>query len=175
MKGPARGEAAFVKLFSTIFAVALTGCSMLHGHAAVQVGQPLPQMTFTGLDGAKIALAPAAGRVTFVNVFATWCPPCKAETPDLTAFADAYGSKGVDVVGIDQEETAAQVRAFADSYHIKYPMIIDTGRATKDILGARIIPRTIVVDGKGLVRAVVSGPMTAGQMRTLAAEAGAGS
>jgi thiol-disulfide isomerase/thioredoxin len=156
-----------------VLALALASCSLRH--SAVQVGQALPQMSFVDLDGATKPLALAPGRVTFVNVFATWCPPCKAESPDLAAFAARMSAKGVDVIGIDQEETASQVRAFAQSYNIRYPIVIDKGRETKDVLGARIIPRTIVVDGTGIVRAVISGPMTAGQMTQLAAAAGASS
>jgi thiol-disulfide isomerase/thioredoxin len=156
-----------------LLALTLTSCSLIKGHSAVQVGQALPQMSFADLDGTTKPLTLTTGRVTFVNVFATWCPPCKAETPDLTAFAARMSAKGVDVIGIDQEETQAQVRAFAEHYGIRYPIVIDTGRETKDVLGARIIPRTIVVDGKGIVRAVISGPMTADQMTKLAAEAAA--
>lgn len=155
--------------------VGLGGCSLLHGHAAVQVGQALPAMTFESLGGSQVALTPVPGRVTFVNVFATWCPPCKAETPDLAAFAAREAAKGVDVVGIDQEETAQAVEAFRNTYHIGYPVLIDHGRETKDVLGARIIPRTIVIDGSGVIRAVVSGPMSADQMTRLAVEAGANS
>ena len=155
--------------------VALAGCSPLRGHAVVQAGQAFPQLTFETLDGKEAALVPAPGRVTFVNVFATWCPPCKAETPDLEAFAVWAAPRGVDVIGVDQEESPAQVQAFRTAYQITYPMVIDTGRATKDILGARIIPRTIVIDKNGVVRATVSGPMTGAQMRQLAAAAGAGS
>jgi len=158
-----------------VLAIAITSCSLLKGHAAVQVGQAFPQMTFTGLDGSADPLTFAPGRVTFVNVFATWCPPCKAETPDLAAFAAHSAGKGVDVIGIDQEETASAVRAFAQRYGIRYPLVISQGRETKDVLGARIIPRTIVVDGKGIIRAVISGPMTAAQMVQLAAAAGANS
>ncbi len=158
-----------------MLALALASCSLLKGHAAVQVGQALPALNFVDLDGVTKPLTFAPGRVTFVNVFATWCPPCKAETPDLVAFAARGTAKGIDVIGIDQEETAAQVRAYAARYGIRYSIVIDRGRETKDVLGARIIPRTIVVDGKGIVRAVISGPMTADQMTRLAAEAGAGS
>lgn len=155
--------------------LAVSSCSLLRGTAPVQVGQAMPKLTFQTLDGSQTTLVPAAGRTTFVNVFATWCPPCKAETPDLAAFAAAESKNGVDVIGVDQEESSAQVQAFRDRFHIAFPMVIDTGRQTKDVLGARIIPRTIVVDGKGVVRAIVSGPMTADQMRRLAAEAAANS
>jgi thiol-disulfide isomerase/thioredoxin len=158
-----------------VLALALASCSFFKGHAAVQVGQALPQLNVVALDGSTMPLALAPGRVTFVNVFATWCPPCKAETPDLAAFAARGSAKGIDVIGIDQEETPDQVRAFAEHYDIRYRLVIDQRRETKDMLGARVIPRTIVVDGKGIVRAVFSGPMTADQMTKLAAEAGANS
>jgi thiol-disulfide isomerase/thioredoxin len=132
-------------------------------------------MTFEGLDGSAVTFIPAPGHVTFVNVFATWCPPCRGETPDLAAFAASEAGKDVDVIGIDQQESPAAVDAFRAEFHTAYPMIIDTGRTTKDLLGARIIPRTLVLDGSGIVKAVVSGPMTRDQMDRLAAAAASGS
>jgi len=160
---------------ASIAAVALAACGLIHVHPAASVGKPLPDLTLETMDGSSERLQPAHGRVTFVNVFATWCPPCKAETPDLVSFAAAWASRGVEVIGIDQQETPAQVAAFRARYRIGYPVLIDTGRATKDLLGARVIPRTIVVDGSGVVRTVFSGPMTRAQMDDLAARAGAGS
>lgn len=154
--------------------LATAGCGF-HLHPSATVGKPLPDLSFATLDGSTRQLQPAPGRITFVNVFATWCPPCKAETPDLVAFAGAWKGRGVDVVGIDQEETAPLVEAFRTRYHVAYPMLIDSSRETKDLLGARVIPRTIVVDRSGVVRAIVSGPMTRAQMDELAARAGAGS
>jgi thiol-disulfide isomerase/thioredoxin len=145
--------------------------SMLHPQAAVQVGQALPALPLEGLDGSAVDLSTERGRITFVNVFATWCPPCRAETPDLAAFAQEASAKGIDVLGIDQQETPAAVDAFRRAFHTGYPMLIDPGWETKDALGARLIPRTIVVDGKGIVRAIVSGPMTRAQMDQLAAQA----
>jgi cytochrome c biogenesis protein CcmG, thiol:disulfide interchange protein DsbE len=159
---------------TTALIVATAGCGF-HLHPSATVGKPLPDLSFATLDGSTEQLQPAHGRITFVNVFATWCPPCKAETPDLVAFASAWKDRGVDVVGIDQEETAPLVEAFASRYHIAYPMLIDSSRQTKDLLGARVIPHTIVVDGTGTVRAIVNGPMTRAQMDELAAKAGAGS
>lgn len=152
---------------------ALTACSLLRGQRPVAEGDQLPALTFSTLDGRSAALQASPGKVTFVNVFATWCPPCKAETPDLVAFSRWAAANGVDVIGIDQQESAAQVEAFAQTYGIRYPLMIDSGRQTKDVLGARIIPRTIVIGRNGLVVAVVSGPMTGAQMRVLAARAAA--
>ena len=166
-------RSVFATLAAAI-ALATAGCGF-HLHPSATVGQPLPDLTFSTLAGSTELLQPPRGKVTFVNVFATWCPPCKAETPDLVAFSSAWKNRGVDVVGIDQEETAPLVEAYASRFHIAYPMLIDSSRQTKDLLGARVIPHTIVVDGTGIVRAIVSGPMTRAQMDELAAKAGAGS
>ena len=164
-----------ITLAAAAAVIALPACGSFHLHPSATVGKPLPELTFSTLDGSSEKLQPAPGKVTFVNVFATWCPPCKAETPALVAFAGAWKGKGVDVVGVDQEETAPLVEAFRTRYGITYPTLIDSDRRTKDLLGARVIPHTIVVDASGVVRAIVSGPMTRAQMDDLAAKAGAGS
>lgn len=148
---------------------------LLSPHAPVQPGQPFPVLGFESLDGSAVTFEPATGHVTFVNVFATWCTPCRGETPDLVAFAKSGAGRGVDVVGIDQQETPSAVDAFRAQFRATYPMVIDTGRITKDLLGARIIPHTLVLDRTGVVRAVVSGPMTRAQMDQLAAAAASGS
>ena len=163
----------FVRAACVIAMVFAAGGCGFHLHPSATVGKPLPDLAFTTLDGSSEQLQPTHGRITFVNVFATWCPPCKAETPDLVAFAAAWKGRGVDVVGIDQEETAPLVEAFRARYGITYPTLIDSSRQTKDQLGARVIPHTIVIDGTGVVRAIVSGPMTRSQMDDLAAKAGA--
>jgi len=161
------------KVIVFVSALILEACGLVHRAPVVAVGRPLPAMTFATLDGSTMTLKPAPGRVTFINIFATWCPPCKAETPDLVAFARAEASKGVDVVGIDRQESPGLVEAFRAQYHLAFPTMIDTGRTTQ-LLGIRVIPHTFVVDRNGIVRASVSGPMTRAQMDDLAAQAEAG-
>jgi thiol-disulfide isomerase/thioredoxin len=144
------------------------------GPGLVQPGQALPKLTYVSLDGVPAALAPAPGRITFVNVFATWCPPCQAEAPALSSFARTGRAQGIDVIGVDQQESADAVRRFRAAYHADYPMLIDMGWTSKDVLGARDIPRSVVVDAHGIVRAAFTGPMTLEQMRGLAARAASG-
>jgi cytochrome c biogenesis protein CcmG, thiol:disulfide interchange protein DsbE len=143
----------------------------LGGPGLVQTGQKLPALTFESLDGSSVMLRPAAGRVTFINVFASWCPPCQEESPALAAFAKGASAKGVDVIGIDRQETPLIVDAFRARFGTTYPMVIDQGWASRDVLGARAMPETVVVDGRGIVRAMVSGPLTLEQMQALAARA----
>ena len=146
----------------------------LSGGAAqvISVGSAFPPVDVIKPDRSPVYFAPARGRITFVNIFATWCPPCRAETPDLVKFAADASKRGIDVIGIDRAENASQVDAFRRQFGITYPYLIDDGRETKTVLGARAMPTTIVVDAKGIVRANINGPLTYDQLETLAAQAG---
>jgi thiol-disulfide isomerase/thioredoxin len=76
------------------------------------------------LDGPDFQLTQHRGRVVFFNVFATWCPPCNEEMPDLLAFAAAH-TDDTDVVGIDVGEYDNTVRAFRKKWHIPYTIAMD--------------------------------------------------
>ncbi len=137
----------------------------------IAIGRPFPPVDLITPDRKPVYFAPARGQVTFVNVFATWCPPCRAETPDLVRFAADAEKRGIAVIGIDRAESARQVDAFRSQYGITYPYLIDSGRDTKTVLGARAMPTTIVVDAHGIVRADVTGPLTYDALERLAAAA----
>jgi cytochrome c biogenesis protein CcmG, thiol:disulfide interchange protein DsbE len=132
-------------------------------------GEPLGQLSFTKLDGTTVALAPRAGHALLVNVFATWCPPCQSETPALADVAPRLQRAGIDVVGIDQAESSSQVERFADQYGLRYPLYIDGSNATKASLDARIIPTTVLVDRRGIVRAIHVGPLDSSEFLALTA------
>src|SRR5215470_682876 len=72
--------------------------------SAPQVGSLAPDFSLPTADGKSIKLSDLRGKVVVVNFFATWCPPCRAETPDLIATADAFGPRGVVFVGVDAKE-----------------------------------------------------------------------
>jgi thiol-disulfide isomerase/thioredoxin len=137
----------------------------------IAIGHPFPPVDLITPDRKPVYFVPARGHVTFVNVFATWCPPCRAETPDLVRFAADAGKHGIAVIGIDRAESARQVDAFRSQYGVTYPYLIDSGRDTKTVLGARAMPTTIVVDADGIVRADVTGPLTYDALERLAAAA----
>jgi thiol-disulfide isomerase/thioredoxin len=137
----------------------------------IAIGQPFPPIDLIEPDRTPVYFVPPRGHVTFVNVFATWCPPCRTETPDLVRFAADAAKHGIAVIGIDRAESARQVDAFRSQYGITYPYLIDSGRDTKTVLGARAMPTTIVVDAHGIVRADVTGPLTYSALERLAAAA----
>lgn len=140
----------------------------------VHAGQPLGTLSIATLDGSPMTLAPPRGHPMLINVFTTWCPSCVLETPAIAAAAPELAKRGIDVVGIDQDESGARVRAFAAAYGLSYPLFIDAGHLTQTRLDARVIPTTIFVDGNGIVREVHVGPLGRPQllaMRRIASRA----
>ncbi len=141
-----------------------------HGSRAVKAGEPLPALSLVSLDGSPVNVVPMHGTVIY-NVFATWCPPCREETPTIARAAVKFHKRGIEVVGIDQGEPASAVTAFAHEFNLGYPIMVDPNRQTNVLLGARVIPETIVVRD-GVVRAINVGPLDAPGLDRLVAASG---
>jgi cytochrome c biogenesis protein CcmG/thiol:disulfide interchange protein DsbE len=154
------GNAAFRWFAVLVVAVALAGVVQHLRRHVLHAGDRLVPLRVSSLYGGDVTLAPG-GHAMLVNVFATWCPPCRAETPALAAAAPALRKRGIEVVGIDQEESAQAVAAFARRYALPYQVYIDTSGVTHDLLGARIIPTTMLIDDSGVIRYEHAGPLDA--------------
>jgi thiol-disulfide isomerase/thioredoxin len=129
------------------------------GHAAgvgTNVGERPPAFTLQDVAGRTVSLKDFAGRPLVLNFFASWCGPCRAETPLLVRYARAYRGR-VDFVGIDltaSEQGTAPVASFIRQYHVPYPVLLDTtGRVAVSYMVASI-PVTFVIDRTGIIRAV---------------------
>ena len=129
----------------------------LHHVTPVKIGERLPALELEELDGSSAQLAPADG-ITIYNVFATWCVPCQRETPRFAQLAERLQARGVRVVGIDQGEPPERVRAFKQSFGLDYPVFIDDDHLTNALLGARVIPETVVTRN-GVLSSVYVGPL----------------
>lgn len=116
------------------------------------VGRALPAFDLPGLDAAHPGLASAdlrRGTVTMVNLFASWCLPCRAEAPRLAALA----ADGVPVHGIAVDDTPRALARFFGVHGDPFRRVgLDAGGRTMRRLGARGLPETLVVDGAGVVR-----------------------
>jgi thiol-disulfide isomerase/thioredoxin len=138
----------------------------LREHPAAR-GKQLPVISLIGLDGSPASVGPQAG-TTLYNVFATWCVPCASETPMLAAAAPGLRAKGIRIIGIDQGDTPTAVRSFIQHYDLRYPVLIDDTKATNALLGARIIPETVLVRD-GIVEQIYVGPLTPSALHELVA------
>ena len=111
---------------------------------------PVADFTVTDLDGRSISLSSLRGKVVLVNFWATWCPPCRAEIPDLIKLQDRYRDKLV-VLGISEDEIPpAEVKAFAAAQRINYPVVMTKPELSKIFRGVSALPTTFVIgpDGK---------------------------
>ncbi len=118
------------------------------------VGRPAPAFTLTTIDGKTVRLADYRGKTLVVNVWGSWCPPCRLETPDLVAESKADVSRGVVFLGVDTTETTNVVRAFVAAKGIAYPQAVTT--STSDFAKAydiRNYPTTLVIGPDGVLRA----------------------
>jgi thiol-disulfide isomerase/thioredoxin len=129
-------------------------------YRTLHTGDRLHPLRVASLYGAPYTIAPQ-GRPMVINVFATWCGPCRAEAPGIAQAASRLRALGIDVVGIDQQESVAQVQAFARDFSVRYPLYVDATGITHSVLGARFIPTTVYVDAHGIIRWEHAGPISA--------------
>jgi peroxiredoxin len=124
-----------------------------------------PDFTITDLNGKSISLSDYKGKVLFLNFWATWCPPCRAEIPD---FVEAYGqqkAKGLEILGISLDSKGKEaIVAFVDKYKINYPVVLETRNTTDKLLDdyqpGQFIPTTIIIDKQGRIRNKQVGQMS---------------
>lgn len=123
--------------------------------AAPAIGSPAPPFHLTTLGGGTVSLESYRGKTLVINVWGSWCPPCRLETPDLIETAKRLQGHGVAFLGIDTTETAAVVRAFVASKGVPYPQAVIAADAPFAVAyDIRNYPTTIVIDPHGIVRAI---------------------
>jgi peroxiredoxin len=112
------------------------------------------------LHGNAVRLADHRGHPVWVNFFATWCPPCQAETPTIRDVAAEYEARGLDVIGITvQESSPGDVRAYAERYGLDYTIGFDGTGAVYNAWRNLGIPTQYLIDGDGIIRMIVKGPL----------------
>ena len=117
-----------------------------------------PALTLRDIKGRTFRLTDHKGKVVLINFWATWCPPCRAEIPELIKLQRRYRSSGLQIVGITYPpEKLSAVRAFSKRLKINYPLALGT-RATK-LLFTRsdTLPLTIVIDRTGKIVEIIEG------------------
>jgi thiol-disulfide isomerase/thioredoxin len=130
-----------------------------------------PALTGTGLDGGRVSLSSVAGGdIVFVNVWASWCTPCRTESPLLARSAAALSARGVRFLGIDETDRPAAARDFVRMTGATYPQLVDPdGKLLRTLrmLPQRGIPSTLVVDRRGRIAGRVIGRITAADIRAV--------
>ena len=133
------------------FAVQAASADPLPGPA---VGRPAPAFTLTTTAGKTVRLSDFHGKTLVINVWGSWCPPCRLETPDLVLEAKGDAARGVAFLGVDTTESAGVVRAFAAAKGIPYPQVATSGESDfAKAYDIRNYPTTFVIGPDGVLRA----------------------
>lgn len=127
--------------------------------------------TLQGLDGKPWKLRDLSGKVVLLNFWATWCPPCRKEMPDLESLYKQYETQGLVILAISDED-AAKVQPFIAERHISYPVLLDPGRKVHELFQIDGIPKTFVYDRAGKLVAQSIDMRTRRQFLEMLAQAG---
>ena len=125
----------------------------------VVMNQAAPQLALTGPSGSVASLADYRGRVVLVNNWATWCPPCQAEMPDLQAYYQAHSAQGFVVVAIESGDSASNVANFVRQHGLAFPVWLDPQAAAVQAFKNWDLPSSYLVDRQGNLRLSWTGPL----------------
>ena len=130
------------------------------GEARMEVGEDFPRIELSTLDGSGTAsIADYGGQWVLVNLWASWCLPCREESPDLQRFYEEHRDNDFTVLGIDTKEVAEEGRKFVDEYGLTYPQLHESSDDLSDELGVTGLPESFLVDPEGSVALVAPGPV----------------
>jgi peroxiredoxin len=130
-------------------------CSDEQRPATAVVGEPAPAYAAPTMAGDTLSLADLRGDVVVLNIWATWCPPCREEMPGLEALQQRYAAEGLHVIGvsIDGRNAAGEVRSFLESNGITFTILHDADERVTRVFRTMGVPETYLIDREGrLVR-----------------------
>lgn len=118
-----------------------------------ELGAAMPAYSAQRLEGGSYELAAERGKVILLNIWATWCGPCRYEIPELVKLQNTYGKEGFEVVGVsvDGPETADEIAPFVQAAGINYPIVLDPDGAIADMFETNVLPTSALIDRDGKV------------------------
>jgi peroxiredoxin len=125
-----------------------------------QVSYPAPNLALTNLDGQSVSLEDHANKVVLVNIWTTWCPGCEAEMPEYEAYYQTYREEGFIVIGVNAEESAAQISAFRQEMNLNFPLWLDPQKEVYRAFKSNHLPSSYIIDREGTVRLAWFGPIS---------------
>lgn len=117
-----------------------------------------PAVALKDLRGRTVRLSDYRGKVVLLNFWATWCPPCRAEMPDLVKWQRDYRQHGLQVIGLTYPpQQKSEVRQFTRSLKVNYPIVIGSKETKELFFQGETLPVTVIIDRDGKIREVIEG------------------
>jgi peroxiredoxin len=161
-------SASGTPLFTTLPAPARS-----YSAPAPVAGAPAPDFTLKTLDGEMVTLSQFRGQPVLINFWATWCPPCRLEMPDLVKAYEAHQSEGFVLLGVNltYQDSLPEVQAFVDEFGMTFPVLLDEdGHVTDDLYRLRGLPLSVFVNREGVIARLHIGALPASQIETYVGE-----
>lgn len=128
----------------------------------IRVGKYLSEITLEDLNGSQVTVG-QSGKITVINFWATWCPPCRDEMPELNIFAQS-NQQNVDFYAVNLQESNEKVSEFMNQNGYSMPILLDTNGVVAKKFQITAIPTTIIVNKHGMIKYRKSGAMTSNEL-----------
>ena len=122
-------------------------------------GEPAPDFAAQTLEGKHVSLADFRGKTVLLNFWATWCPPCRSEMPDMEKIYRERLDKDVVILAVDVQEAAVPVQAFVDRFSITFPILMDVSGDIAKLYGIQSLPSSYFIDAQGRITSFNLGAM----------------
>lgn len=151
-----------VFLLTAALLLVVRPAATLSAEPSTAQGVKAPAFSGITLDGKRISSASLAGKPYIVNFFASWCPPCRHEIPDMVALQKVYAPKGFTFIGVAVSDSEPAIRAFVSKAGISYPVMMGDEKTVGAFSGhvrggMRSIPTSFVVNSSGRITEVITG------------------
>lgn len=133
--------------------------------SGVMVGDKIPEFVLSGLDGKKVTIG-KENKVAVLNFWATWCPPCRAEFPELVSFSQKNNEK-VQFYSINLQENQEKVLNFLKQENYSLPVLLDEDGKVAKMFRVTAIPTTLIIDAQGIIRYRKSGGVTSEELENI--------
>ena len=131
----------------------------LTGKPRVVKGVPAPNFTLPGLDGKMVSLTDYKGKVVFLNIWATWCPPCVEEMPSMEKLYQELKGEAFEILAVSIDASGAKdVLPFMKKYKLSFPALTDNRGTIKELYQTTGVPESIIIDKDGIIVEKVIGP-----------------
>ncbi len=123
-----------------------------------------PEFSLPALDGRQVSLNDLRGQIVLINFWATWCPPCRAEMPEIQALYESHRGQNFTVLAINQAEDDRSASQFAQQLRLTFPILLDRDGAIARQYQLQALPTSFFIDRDGVIRAASLGQMNRAYM-----------
>ncbi|MCH7991873.1 MAG: TlpA family protein disulfide reductase [Gemmatimonadetes bacterium] len=150
-----------IALSGIVTVLAANACAPAENAGPPRLGEPAREYAAATLAGDTVTLASLKGKVVLLNLWATWCTPCRMETPYLQSLFEAHEAEGFEIVGIsmDTGNAADDVAMFVEEYEVTYTILHDPQMRGMELYQVLGLPATFLIDREGVLQWMRYGPI----------------